>query len=233
MCSSGAEQGAPHALSSPEELPGDAQSLSHTQLCPRIHKCPVSSFSLSFVWSRGVGQQLSITHLELWNGSRAQLERPRGKVLQLEALMAAGRFPQNPAASCTSSTTSGVTLLHKRVENSRSKQGCHSEMTARPAAVLPHKNHAHSLRSAGIFGIPSEFVAPGNVSEARAAPSAGSGRCRAPLGPRELPQARSGTATRQLPATEPRRFPLITATTQNPRDAKPPAETSQRTQERR
>lgn len=114
--------------------------------------------------------------------------------------MAAGRFPQNPAASCTSSRTSGVTLLHKRVENSRSKQGCHSEMTARPAAVLPHKNHAHSLHSAGIFGIPSEFVAPGNASEARAAPSPGSGRCRAPPGPRELPQARSGTATRQLPA---------------------------------
>lgn len=164
----------------------------------------MTSFSLSFVWSRGEGQQrdsrLWITHLGLWNGSRAPLEQQRGKALQLEVSMPAGRFPQNPAASCTSSRTFGVTLLHKRVENSRSQLGCHSEMTARPAAALPHKNHAHSLHSAGIFGIPSEFVAPGNVSEARAAPSPGSGRRRAPSGTWGVPQARCGTAPLQLPA---------------------------------
>lgn len=83
------------------------------------------------------------------------------------------------------------------MENSPSKPGCHSEMTARPTAALPHKNHAHSLHSAGIFGIPSEFVAPRKVSEARAGPSPGSGRCGAHPA---IPGPGSGTATLQLPA---------------------------------
>lgn len=75
-----------------------------------------------------------------------------------------------------------LSLLHKRVENSRFKQGCHSEMTARPAAVLPHKNHVH----AGVFWILSEFVAPRNASEPRAAPTPGSVEGADP-GARELP----------------------------------------------
>lgn len=63
-----------------------------------------------------------------------------------------------------------LSLLHKRVENSRFKQGCRSE----------EEFHA------GVFWIPSEFVAPRNASEPRAAPTPGSVEGADP-GARELP----------------------------------------------
>lgn len=179
-----------------------------TQLCPT-----------SLLMSRAVAeqsQQVLNPPLGLRNGSRAQLERPRGKSFAAGSVnvstetrpcwgLTAGRYPQIRAAF-PPERLGLLSLLHKRVENSRFEQGCHSEMTAGPAAALPHKNRAPSTLHAGIFWIPSEFMAPINVLEPGAAPTVRSQE----LG-LTFPPCIPGAARPAL-AQNPQRFPLITAT---------------------
>lgn len=159
------------------------------------------SSSESPTWACGM------VHRHSWGGRGERLCSWRCQCQQAGSLR---------SASCTSSRTLGVTLLHKRVENSLSQQGCHSEMTARPAAVLPHKNHAHSLHSVGIFGIPSEVVAPGNVSESQGSYQSRQPKVQSP--PWDLGRCHRlgwhchSAAPGSGPATEPRRFSPITAT---------------------
>lgn len=123
-----------------------------------------------------------------WNGSLAQLERPTGKALQLEGLISSQERARAGDWQQVGSLTTGLPrafppellgllfLLHKRVENSRFKQGCHSEMTARPSPLLPHRNHVRSLHSARrdfldtqrVFG-PKELVRPQGSTHSRSA----------------------------------------------------------------